>query len=138
MYNSMKTNMLIVRSKWLKYGVQLAFLMSPLLLRAQGTGDIPIKAPPAPVTSLRQVYTVIFCGAYQWLFLFAIVGSIVLGIIAAYNYLLAAGNPENTAKGRKMLQYAAVAVVIAILARGLPFVIADFFNRGFGISEICA
>lgn len=52
------------------------------------------------------------------------------GLYAAYLYLFAAGNKETITKGRNMLVYTAVAIVLAIVAYGLPGIVINFIEVG--------
>jgi len=85
---------------------------------------------PAPVTSLNGVVQVI-CTAVSWMFTFLIVLAVVFVLFAAFKYLTAAGDPEKVKGASHTLIYAAVAVVVAILARGFPLIIGSFFGAGF-------
>ena len=47
-------------------------------------------------------------------------------LMAAFNYLTAAGNPEKVEKAQKQILYAVITLVIAILARSIPFIVSNF------------
>lgn len=68
---------------------------------------------------------IIFNAAF-WLLL------LVAGIfflLGAFYFLTAGQNPDNAAKGKSIITYAIIAIIVAILARGL----AEFVPRMFGI-----
>jgi formate-dependent nitrite reductase membrane component NrfD len=65
------------------------------------------------------------------MFTFLIVLAIVFVLVAAFKYLTAAGDPEKVKSASHTLIYAAVAVVIAILAKGVPLIIGSLFNVTF-------
>jgi len=54
--------------------------------------------------------------------------SVVLVFIAAYGYLTSAGDAEKVKNATKTITYAAVAIVVALLAKGFPYVIGDVFG----------
>lgn len=86
-----------------------------------------VKAPDV-VRDLNDVY-VFICISFDWLFTFLIVLSIVLALVAAYRYALSAGDPEKVKSAKNTIVYAAVAVALGVVAKGMPSVIASFFTR---------
>lgn len=104
-----------------------SMLVAPFLVFAAGEVG---TAPPVP-ESLRTlggfkdfICTVIF----GWAFTFLVVLAAIFGIIAAFKYLTAAGDPEKVKGASSMLIYAAVAVVAALFARGLPLLVGGLFG----------
>ena len=49
---------------------------------------------------------------------------------AAYTYLMASGDPEGVTKARNEIIYAAVAIIVALLAVGFDTAIATFLQTG--------
>ena len=66
----------------------------------------------------------------NWLFTFLILLVVVFVLIAAFKYLTAAGDPEKVKAASSSLIYAGVAVVVALLARGLPILVGNLFGAG--------
>lgn len=64
--------------------------------------------------------------------------SVILVLWAAFKYLTAQGNPENVQAAQKILLYAVIAIVIALLARSVPTIVSDLVqnaattNSGYG------
>mgnify|MGYP001561545888 CR=1 FL=1 len=52
--------------------------------------------------------------------------SVIMVLWAAYNYLTSSGDEEKIKKATRTITYAAVAIVVALIATGFPFVIASF------------
>lgn len=44
-------------------------------------------------------------------------------IVAAYNYLFSAGEPEKVKTATRMITYAVIAIAVAALARGIVFIV---------------
>ncbi|MCS6789176.1 MAG: hypothetical protein NZ484_01230 [Patescibacteria group bacterium] len=110
--------------KILILGIQIVLVFSPLVF-AQPT-------PPAPpsdagIRTLDDV-VVIIQNVINWLFFFLIILSVFFFMLAAFDYLTSAGEKENIEKAKNRLIYGALALVIALLARGIPSVIASFFG----------
>ena len=91
-------------------------------------------APPAPFTNLTGFKTFICTVVVGWLFTFLIVLTVVFVLIAAFKYLTAAGDPEKVKSAGNTLVYAAVAIVVALFARGLPLIIGSLFSSGTGVT----
>lgn len=58
--------------------------------------------------------------------------AVIFVLIAAYNYLLSGGSEDKVATAHSMIAYAAVAVVVAILAFGFESIIRDVIGFGRG------
>jgi hypothetical protein len=61
----------------------------------------------------------------NWLFSILMAVAVIFIIMAAWTFLTAGGNPDSITKARQMLIYALVGVGVAVLARGLPILIAS-------------
>ncbi len=96
------------------------------------------QVPPAPITAPSAISNIsaitgtagIICTAINWIFWFLIVLTIIFVLIAAYKYLTAAGDPEKVKSAGSTLLYAAIAVVVALIAKGLPFIVNSFIGGG--------
>ena len=88
------------------------------------------QVAPAPITTLGGL-TAKICVAVNWIFTFLIIIAIVFALIAAFKYLTAAGDPEKVKSASHTLVYVAVAVAAAIVAKGVPLIVGNFFGAGF-------
>lgn len=61
----------------------------------------------------------------NWMFTILLVLAVIFIVWAAYNYLLSEGNEEKVTAAHKALVYAAVAVAVAVLARGFVYVVRN-------------
>ena len=103
-------NMLTKTKKLIKGGIVLKLLL-PSLALAQIPTDI-LDTPEKAVAILDTVA--------GWLFAILMSLAVVMIIYAAYLYLTAAGNPERITSAKKTLIYAIVAIVVALVAGGIP------------------
>jgi len=83
----------------------------------------PLTGPEDLISLLRQVlrwFTIVF-----WIF------AVMAIFYAGYEYLTSTTNPENVGKANKALLYAAIAIVVGLVAYGIPAFI-DTFLRSRG------
>ena len=98
----------------------VAVTASPLLVFAQ-------EMLPTGPQSVNQLINIV-CTVTRWLFTLFILLAIIFIILAAYKYLTAGGAPEKVKGASQMLIYAVVAIVIAVLARGIPFIVGTLVS----------
>lgn len=118
----------------LDFGVPIASLALPLLVAAQ-VPPSPITAPNSGINSLSSVGTSL-CGITNWLFYFLILLAVIFIIWAAFKYLTAAGDPEKVKSASHALLYAAIAIVVGILAKAVPSLVGSVIGQS-GISTGC-
>jgi heme/copper-type cytochrome/quinol oxidase subunit 2 len=93
-------------------------------------------AQDAPlVTSLSALQDKL-CMAFRWIYTFAIIIGVVYIVVAAIKYMTASGDPEKVKSAHKALTFAIIGIAIAILAYGVPFIIASFLGAG-SVSSAC-
>ncbi len=115
-----------------EFGISILSLALPVLASAQ----IPVPVPPTPSTApgaqINSVQSVlnIVCVVFSWLFYFLVALTVIFIVLAAFKYLFAGGDAEKVKAAGSMLLYAAVAVGVALLARAIPLVIANFLGAG--------
>lgn len=63
----------------------------------------------------------------NWMFTIFLAAAVIMILYAAFVYLTSGGG-EETAKAHKMILYSAVAIAVAILARGVVTVIESIVN----------
>jgi hypothetical protein len=68
----------------------------------------------------------------NWMFDILLTLSVIMVMWAAYVYLTAGDDTEKVHKATKTLTYAAVAILVALLAKGFPNIIASIFNQDAG------
>lgn len=113
----------------------LVLVLSPYVALAQST--IP-PAPPSPITTLynpsgntgilgRQG---LLCRLFNFIFALLIVLAVLFGLWAGYQYLTSQGDMEKLRNARNTLIYGAAAVVVGLIAKGVPFIVTTFVAPG--------
>lgn len=64
----------------------------------------------------------------DWLFTFLIISATIMLVIAAYKYLFSGGAEEKTTAARNTIVYAVIALIVAMLAKGIPFAIQSLLS----------
>lgn len=99
----------------------------PSQVKPPTAGELGIER--SPIESAPDItMVVIFAtqGLYTSFFIFAV----IFILVAAFNYLTAAGEPEKIKTAHKMLIWAAVAIAIALIAVGATQIIKSFLGGG--------
>jgi heme/copper-type cytochrome/quinol oxidase subunit 2 len=114
----------------MQWGAPVLALVVPALAAAQ-ISQPPVTAP-SNITNINQITGAagIICTIINWIFWLLIVLTIIFVLIAAFRYLTAAGDPEKVKKAGQTLLYAAIAVIIALIAKGLPLLVSSFIGGG--------
>ena len=76
---------------------------------------------PETLTTGAPALLVILDNITNWVFTIFMVLAVIFVTLAAYKYLMSGGG-EEVGKAHKMLMYAAVAVAVAVLAKGIVVV----------------
>jgi uncharacterized membrane protein YidH (DUF202 family) len=101
-----------------------AVLLLPVMALA-----VNVQPLPSNVTSLNDLSDKV-CLVAQWLFTFLIILAVIFVVVAAFRYLFAQGDPEKIKTANHAIIYAVVAVVVAVLAKGVPSIVGAFFTSG--------
>jgi uncharacterized membrane protein len=114
-----------------EFGAPVLALAIPLMASAQFQGP-GVTAPDSPVTSVTDLTGSggLFCTIINWLFYLLIIGAVIFVLVAAFKYLTAGGDPEKVKAAGSTLLYAVIAVVIALIAKGIPFIASSFIGGG--------
>ncbi len=65
----------------------------------------------------------------QWIYTIFLIAAVVFVLIAAFQYLTSGGDKEKVKKATNMLMYAAIAVVVAILAFSITRVVGSLVGE---------
>jgi uncharacterized membrane protein len=114
----------------MEWGAPALALALPVFASAQ-IQQPPISAP-SNINNINQITgnAGILCTIINWVFWLLIVLTIIFVLVAAFKYLTAAGDPEKVKSAGNTLLYAAIAVVVALIAKGLPLLISTFIGGG--------
>lgn len=88
-----------------------------------GTGGLPGGGGGAPTTYQGVFY--LGCTIVNLLFGVLVFLTILFVVLAAYKYLTSAGDPEKVKEASKQLLYAAISIIVALLAKALPAIISS-------------
>ncbi len=113
-----------------EFGPAIAIVALPAITFAQVPppgGFAGSGAPQANISSMSGVLTSL-CSIFTWIFILLLILAGIFILIAAFKYLTASGDPEKVKAAGTMLIYTAVAVGVALLARAIPFVVANFLG----------
>lgn len=69
----------------------------------------------AVICMLHMVYYVT-----DWIFYIIIIGAGIMILYAAFLYLTAQGDPANVSKANKLIVFAVIGIVVALVARAIP------------------
>ena len=72
---------------------------------------------------LNTIYTVI-----DWVFYVLLAVVVVMIVIGGFYFVTAAGDPEKASKGRQLIIYALIGLIIALLARLIPALVRFFIG----------
>ncbi len=90
-------------------------------------GPIGVAGVPAPLNNVFQVQY-FACTIVDWIFWGLLILAVIFVLVSAYRYATSSGDPEKVHDAGRTLVFASVAVVVALLAGGLPALIGSFFN----------
>ena len=107
----------------------LALLINPLTATAQqvsipSAGQTVLAGGFSGVLGLVNTIT-------NWLFSLLLVLAVLFILMAAFKYLTSGGG-EEVGAAHKMIIYAAVAIAVAFLAKGIVFVVKQLVTTGGG------
>lgn len=124
------------RYLWMVMPIVVAALAPTGVLAFPTPGNLKASDLPAPITSATGSSGIegFLCGALAWVFWGLILLSVVMAIISAYRYVTSGGEPEKVSKAGKTLLYTAIALVVALIAAGLPNIIGSFLGASGSFS----
>lgn len=80
------------------------------------------------------------CELLGYVFSVLVFASIAMGLYAGFLYVTSSGDPEKAKKSNRILLYASIAIALAIIARGFPWMVSKIILQadptGPGISNI--
>ena len=86
------------------------------------------QTPSISVTSVTDINNNVLCPIFNSLFDIFMVVSILMILWAGFTYMRAMDDAEEVTKATKTITYAAVGIVIALLAKVAPAVVGSVFN----------
>lgn len=114
----------------IRFGAPILAIALPLFASAQ-IQPPPVSAP-SNYTNINQIagQSGILCVVINWIFYLLIILTIIFVLYAAFKYLTAGGDPEKVKAAGSILLYAVIAIVVALLAKGIPLIVSSFIGGG--------
>ncbi|MDP2598448.1 MAG: hypothetical protein Q8P49_01310 [Candidatus Liptonbacteria bacterium] len=104
-------------------GVIAAEFLFPFVApSAYAQSNINIQQP-------QDIGTQILCPIAAAMFWILISVSTIMVLYAAFMYVTARGEPEKVSKAHKTIAYSAVAIVVALIAKAFPSIIASILGQ---------
>jgi hypothetical protein len=120
--------------------IKKVLVASPLAMALMSLGLPALAAVTAntinsPVQNSTDIQNLL-CNIIGWFIWVVIIISVIMVVYAAFEYATAAGDAEKIATGRKTITYAAVGIVVALCAAGVPSIVNSIFGStaSFGIT----
>lgn len=101
--------------------IGFSLVPAPLLAFAQNT-------PPVAAINNVQDLVQLMCTIFGYMFYGLITLSTIMILVAAFNYATAGDDSEKVRKATKMITYVAIAIAVALLARAIPTIVANFLG----------
>ncbi|MBI4087699.1 MAG: hypothetical protein HY434_02610 [Candidatus Liptonbacteria bacterium] len=111
----------IARNQWVGRGAIFAVVQFALFPSAYAAIEL---------RGAQDVVSKVLCPVFDTMFTILIALAAIMVIWAAYIYLRAGDDSEKVSKAHKTITYAAVAVVVALIAKGFPVLISSIFPGG--------
>jgi uncharacterized membrane protein len=93
--------------------------------------------PTAPFSTAGGIQTLL-CSIMSYFFWFVIVISVIMILYAAWTYATAADDTEKTSKARRTITYAALAILVALIATQFPTIVSTLFPGYSGNVTTCS
>ncbi|RME55727.1 hypothetical protein D6779_12150 [Candidatus Parcubacteria bacterium] len=113
--------------KVVKGMASIAALVVPVVALAAGNAGGPNPVPDSPIKTISGALQLL-CRIFAWLFTFFIVIAVIFVLLAAWKYLTAAGDADKVKSANQSLIYAAVAVGVALIAKGVPTIVSTLMG----------
>jgi heme/copper-type cytochrome/quinol oxidase subunit 2 len=111
----------------------LSVLVSLVLMRAAGGQGVPSVS----TTTAAGLMGLIICRIAFYMFWTLTFLTVVMVLVAAYQYLTSQGDPQKVGNATKTITWAAVAVIVALIAAVFPIIIGDIFGVDLGGGYYC-
>lgn len=90
---------------------------------------VTILTPSSPITTVDDAVNAV-CTSIRWFLFATIIATVYFGIKAGWDYVFSEGKDAETTHARKEITYAAIGALLALIALGVPQVMADFLGAG--------
>jgi threonine/homoserine/homoserine lactone efflux protein len=115
--------------------VRTPFVASVVVFGAGVFLNIANAQNNASVVNNQATFGKLLCNIVTSMWWIVIVVSIIMVLVAAFEYVTAGDDTEKTTKARKTLTWAAVGIAVALMALGFPALIADVIGNGATVTN---
>ena len=112
--------------KHLFRAAEIIGVMLPITIFATSVASAQV---PSIISDKSQLGSGLLCPIISVMFVILIAISVIMVLWAAYLYVTAGDDTEKVHKATKTITYAAVAIVVALIAYGFPSLIASIFGQ---------
>jgi len=85
---------------------------------ALAIGEVPPATIPSTVTSANN-FIDLLNNIVNWIFVVVMVFAVIFIVLAGFQFITGGGEPQQVSQARNKLLYAAIGIMVAVLARGL-------------------
>ncbi len=113
----------------------LLFVSFPLSLRAAGgaggdlVGPLNSGSTASPVSSPSDFGTILE-NIVRWTYETFFIVAVLFFLLAAYNFMLGGSDEKKLATAKNQLKYGVIAVVVAVMAQGIIYIVIAFVSVG--------
>ena len=100
------------------------YVLSGAVLAVANADTLPTIA----ASTYSDVRSAVLCKIAIGMFYVCMALAVIFVIVSAYRYLTSGGDPTKVSSATKTITYAAVAVVVALLAKTFPTLIGSIFD----------
>ena len=93
------------------------------------------QSAPTIANNVSDLGGDLFCPIINWMFFILLGVAVIMIMWAAYLYVTAGDDTEKVHRATKTITYAAVAIIVALLAKGFPLLIGSVFTSGITTSS---
>ena len=83
-----------------------------------GVGATPRERIPNTITSANN-FIDLLDNIVDWIFVVVLVGAVIFIVLAGWQFISGGGEPQAVSQARNKLLYAAIGIMVAVLARGI-------------------
>ena len=110
------------------FGILGIVAMSLVLASSAMAVDIPGITPTGPTTVTGTVDVI--KNIVRWVYIIFFIIAVLFILFAAFTYLTAQGDPEKVKNARDQIIYAAVAIIVALIAVSVDTIVSTFLSTG--------
>ena len=102
--------------------------LSLLITASAGAVNIPGITPTGPTTVSGTVDVI--KNIVRWVYIIFFIVAVLFILMAAFTYLTAGGDAEKVKTAHNQIIYAAVAIVVALIAVSVDTIVSTFLSTG--------